>query len=759
MIRTLHALLLLSLLGPGSGLCLLHRTIDIPLSYNYLPGEPFWAKYGSIDNRKIQLLVGHSRQVQLGSFNIEGTEQYTLLPDGSLTEYLDRAAGSVLSHYGVNLQQNGDYRLYIIPEMFTITSLDNDEDGRMLCTVRLWARYYAPDTSHLFTAIISNTGSREFADDDDELEYADLLDRTVHGALVKLWGSQVLYTGEQLGRGRIKKTGRGRYAFFKDSLADTTANTLPDFDPTGYHLTAPPVTKLSTDPIVTSEDSAISAEKAAGGGAVFSGSRRISVGILPFENGTGNEKLTSFVKSAQQRFSQTLSRSGSVAIMERGKLNDILKEQALGLSGIMNDTTVVKVGNISGLQVMAAGEVTTSGSRYRISARLINVETSAIVASTSLLLSDALQIAESGAELAARMLYKYTEEKVEINRNTMLYPSIVPQAIPAVTASTEDAWAVEFNPASIMKISERDAAFHSTFYEKIAGRTPEGEHVSTIQPPYSDMGLNLVYPVNGFFGTGLGIRHLYNYPRLDVKTEAGSYNYREEETVFTLPAAFGFTPKLSFGISLLSHVTESYQMQPGRPTATGNSLSINLLLGTLFKVSERFRIGATYRSAMVFDKTEQETGNDVDENVDRPSPHSFRVGAAMYPLRWFFFFGDLEYQKYSHVPQAHPGFHLGMQFTGYGRPAFLPFLPRYGMVPLYIGYSHSPYNRLTGTQDRYFSFGSGYCLNNIYLQWAFRINTQSEDERKAAIGTDDYKILLDDYLHTAPLFFCVGYRF
>jgi hypothetical protein len=340
----------------------------------------------------------------------------------------------------------------------------------------------------------------------------------------------------------------------------------------------------------------------------------------------------------------------------------------------------------------------------------------------------------------------------------MPYPLTVPRAQPAVTAATEDAWAVECNPASLMKVSQRDAAFQVTFAEKLTGKTPDGNEVATIQPPYSTMGLNFAYPISGFFATGFGIRHYYAYPRLFDNTESGEYNFREEATAFTLPAAFGVTPKLSFGASFIARITEYQCSQPGGPVVEGNSITTDMMFGTLFKLSERFRMAATYQSSSMYEKTEEKIGT-VASSIKRPSIHDFRIGTAMYPTRWFFFFGDLEYQKYADRAQLQPGFHLGMQLTAYGRPKFLGFLPQYGMIPFYAGYSHEPYDRVKSTQAKYFSFGSGYYLNNIYVQWAWRTNVEGKNERIVSLGSGDCRMRLQEYTYRAPLFFCVGFRF
>ncbi len=741
------------------------QKVHVPLSYNYLPGEPFWGKYGTVDSRTIQLWFHPVRKSTLGNFLIENSERVILVGQSDLNDYLDYAFTSVLKHYGISLSPSGTYRLCITPLAIAIGSVDGDEDGSKRCNVELRLDYYNVATSEqLFSAVVRNEGTSNI-DDDDDLEYADLLDRTLHGAIVKIWGSQVLFTDSILGNGTIRKVDRGSYTFTPSNLA------LPYTSPDSLYSESFNASRLYPLEKVTGGTGVLhDSNDTTGTGNIIRGiagddtvivakGRRISAGILPFENGTGNERLTALVKSAQEHFSTLLSRSGTIRLMERGKLTDILKEQALGLSGIMNDSTVVRVGNLSGLQVMITGEITTTGSYYRMSARIINVETSGIVATASVRVSDALHIAEAGAELAAQLLYKFTEEKMSFNRNSMPYPSISPRAIPAATAATDDAWAVEYNPAAIMKVTMRDVAFYATFAEKLTGTTPDGSTVSTYQPPYAAMGINLAYPVNGFFGTGIGINHRYVYPRINDETDGMSYDYREEETRIVLPVGIGITPRLSLGASLTSTIGEYLTRQTGAPVISGNGITTAMTIGGLFQLSERLRMGATYTSATLYEKSEQTQSGHAAHMIERPSAHYFRFGTAMYPLRWFFFFGDLVYQKYSHLTQANPGFDLGMQLTVYGRPAELKFLPEYGMIPLYIGYSHEPWDRVKNTQAKYFSFGSGYYLNNIYLQWSWRINVEGKTDSNLLLGDAKTGLKLSEYRYRAPLFICIGYRF
>ena len=447
----------------------LKHVVDVSLDYDYLPGEPHWAKYGSIDNRNFRLFTGAVQNKSLGEFvtvcddcsdqgeiGASNKTHYILIFDDDVGKYLDEAVSKVFSHYGIEFSSDSKYHLKINAGEIRIFSIDGKEDGTKGCVIKLRVLLTYRDMI-LIDALVENTGIEIHLEDNEGFAYSDLIDRTLHGALLKIWGSRALYSKEPLGTGRIEKFNQGTYGFISDTSVFRSDSTLISYqgdDSREQIMTFHP----SINPITVKDANSIGGTNGSDSAIIAKG-RRISAGLLPLENVTGKEDLTAEVKSAQEIFQDCLTHSKTIKIMERDKLSDILKEQALGLSGIMNDSTAVKVGNITGLQVMIAVKISISGSYYRLSGRVINVETSAVVASAALLVPDAAAISESAQELAAKLLYAFTEEKMGINRNTMAYPSVNPRAIPAFTAAVEDAWAVECNPAALMKVKKKGCRF------------------------------------------------------------------------------------------------------------------------------------------------------------------------------------------------------------------------------------------------------------------------------------------------------------
>ncbi len=746
----------------------LYRTVYLSLDYDYLPGEHYWSKFGSIDSRKFELWIDKNRDVNLGRIITDEGYEYILQSPKNFNDYFTDAAATILTRYGITLLSPSAFRLEIYPLKVLFYSADPDDDGDKFCTVKLKVKLIKDKSTLLFEAIVENQGVDDF-DVDDAEDYADLLDQTIHGAMVKIWASQVLFTENPLGRGRIIKKDKGVYGFMPGVIhlkgGDTPDSSgMEQISPHAPETAGTPF--LQRHPAITGDPEQgdiITGAYTGSDSVVVVEGKKITIGILPFENATGYEKQNAAANEVRDQLQVELSRSQTVKVMDREKLSEVLREQALGLTGIMNDSTVVSVGNISGVRAMVAGKLTRSGSYYRLNARIINVETSAIVTAVSVKIPDANAITSAIPDLAARLLYAFTEEKLKINRNTMSYPSISPVAISAVTAAVEDAWAVEINPACLMKVKSRDANYFVSFGKKLSGKlgSQSGKTVETRQPPFEKMGVNVALPIGSRFASGFGVQHQYTFPKLETSVGTEKYDIKEEETIFTLPVAFGVNPKLSFGGNLRMHITEYQITNPGVSYVSGNVVSMEGKVATLFKVSERFRAGLTFQPESFYvDAKEKRGTSEENKKVSRKTSSEFRFGIAMYPLKWCFFFSDLEYEKQPGNPKIQPGFHLGLQFTYTGRPLNIKFMSEYGMMPFFVGYSHEPYNKMTATQNKYISFGTGYFLNNIYVRLSMRFNVEKEEERKIVVGLpDNSSVTLFDYRLSTPVFLCVGYRF
>src|SRR5258706_752071 len=94
------------------------------------------------------------------------------------------------------------------------------------------------------------------------------------------------------------------------------------------------------------------------------------IGVVDFENKTtyGANRLG---PSASDILITELAKSGKFIVVERDKMNSIMAEQKLGMTGAINPATAAKVGKILGLNAIVTGAIsqfgeTTEGSEYLI---------------------------------------------------------------------------------------------------------------------------------------------------------------------------------------------------------------------------------------------------------------------------------------------------------------------------------------------------------------------------------------------------------
>ena len=71
-------------------------------------------------------------------------------------------------------------------------------------------------------------------------------------------------------------------------------------------------------------------------------------------------------------------------IVERSKLEEMLSEQKLSMSGVISDNSAIKVGQLINADILLLGSVSRIGNNYSINARLVTTETGKILSAESM---------------------------------------------------------------------------------------------------------------------------------------------------------------------------------------------------------------------------------------------------------------------------------------------------------------------------------------------------------------------------------------
>ncbi|MDI6809864.1 MAG: CsgG/HfaB family protein [Candidatus Eisenbacteria bacterium] len=103
---------------------------------------------------------------------------------------------------------------------------------------------------------------------------------------------------------------------------------------------------------------------------------KLSVAVLPFEAKGGAQTLGEMVLD---KLTTSLVNLQRFNVMERSKLEELLKEQKLGMTGVIDASTAAQVGKNIGVEGIFLGSVSLSGNLASIDARLIDTASGSIL--------------------------------------------------------------------------------------------------------------------------------------------------------------------------------------------------------------------------------------------------------------------------------------------------------------------------------------------------------------------------------------------
>ncbi len=110
---------------------------------------------------------------------------------------------------------------------------------------------------------------------------------------------------------------------------------------------------------------------------------RPGIAVWPFENGGSYgqdaEDFEALRVGLQQILITELARNGSMRVVERSRLNELIQEQDLGASGRVDPNTAAQIGKLVGAKFMVLGGFVDLFGDFRIDARIVDVETGELV--------------------------------------------------------------------------------------------------------------------------------------------------------------------------------------------------------------------------------------------------------------------------------------------------------------------------------------------------------------------------------------------
>ena len=107
--------------------------------------------------------------------------------------------------------------------------------------------------------------------------------------------------------------------------------------------------------------------------------KHFTIAILDFKNSSNDPQFQGLDTAVRSFLTTDLSSLNSLQIVERGRLKDLLQELRLSSGEFVDPRTAAKLGKGLAAQAVLVGEFFAQGHRMRIDARLVHVETGAVI--------------------------------------------------------------------------------------------------------------------------------------------------------------------------------------------------------------------------------------------------------------------------------------------------------------------------------------------------------------------------------------------
>ncbi|MBN2359445.1 MAG: hypothetical protein JXR83_08315, partial [Deltaproteobacteria bacterium] len=132
--------------------------------------------------------------------------------------------------------------------------------------------------------------------------------------------------------------------------------------------------------------------------------RYLRFAVVPFDALDPKSKEQGLGLVIADAIASTFVRDHRLALVERARLKAVLDEMALQQTGITDDATAVKLGEIANADMLVVGQVALLGDNYQVHAKLLEVATAHVhgVATTTLPAADLVALSSDAVVLRSR---------------------------------------------------------------------------------------------------------------------------------------------------------------------------------------------------------------------------------------------------------------------------------------------------------------------------------------------------------------------
>ncbi len=127
------------------------------------------------------------------------------------------------------------------------------------------------------------------------------------------------------------------------------------------------------------------------------------IAVFTFEDSENKDDQIDLGKTFSEMLTTALIQTSRFQVLERSQLDKILDEQALGLTGAIDDETAVDVGELIGIDAVVVGSSRYFDGQIEIDARMVDAQSGKAYLAASVSAEDESDLRQASSELAKKL--------------------------------------------------------------------------------------------------------------------------------------------------------------------------------------------------------------------------------------------------------------------------------------------------------------------------------------------------------------------
>jgi len=140
---------------------------------------------------------------------------------------------------------------------------------------------------------------------------------------------------------------------------------------------------------------------------------KMVIAVLDFQNNAGNRDFDYLEQAIPEMLITNLMASEKIKLVERTRIQHILEEHKLTLSGVIAENTIIQLGELIGASYLLYGSVFKFEETIRLDARICNTTTGQVLAAEKVEMSGDIDFIKLIDDLSEKIIKALTDESID----------------------------------------------------------------------------------------------------------------------------------------------------------------------------------------------------------------------------------------------------------------------------------------------------------------------------------------------------------